>query len=147
MAVFSFLSFFRQAKKESAVWPFYQMVKLLMNQEPGKTLFPQFPIRYSYAILRSTMETKILNYRIIVEPDVRTGTNESCFTASCPTLGIADSGDTIEEAIANIKNGIKAWVEALAYDNQPVPVDHIEGSLVAFTSIKAPPHLHIVSSP
>jgi len=58
------------------------------------------------------METKVLNYRIIIEPDTRTGSNKSCYSGYCPTLGIADSGDTVEEAIANIKHGIEVWVES-----------------------------------
>lgn len=49
------------------------------------------------------MQTKVLNYRIIIEPDQETGTNKPGFTAYCPTLGIADDGDTVEEALKNIK--------------------------------------------
>ncbi len=60
------------------------------------------------------MEVKILNYRIIIEPDTRTGTDQPCYTATCSTLGISDSGDTIEEAIANIKQAIQVWIESLA---------------------------------
>ena len=84
------------------------------------------------------METKILNYRIIIEPDKRTGSNTSCYSAFCPTLGIADSGDTIEEAIENIKKGIEVWIESLAKDGEVVPTDRIEGSIVTYTAVKAP---------
>lgn len=89
------------------------------------------------------METNILNYRIIIEPDKRTGKGEPCFTAYCPTLGIADSGDTVEEATVNIRKAIQAWIKSLVQDNQPVPVDKVEGSLVSYTSIKAPAKLRI----
>lgn len=54
-------------------------------------------------------------------PDERTGTNESCFTAYCPTLGIADSGDTIEEALAEMREGIQCYLEALIRDGKKIP--------------------------
>ena len=47
------------------------------------------------------MEKQVLNYRIIIEPDKQTGTGKPGFTAYCPTLGVADDGDTIEEALQN----------------------------------------------
>jgi predicted RNase H-like HicB family nuclease len=46
---------------------------------------------------------KYLNYLIIVQPDKRTGAGEACYSVYCPNLGLADSGDTIEEAIDNMQ--------------------------------------------
>ena len=89
------------------------------------------------------METNVFNYRIIVEPDTRTGSNETCYTAFCPTLSIADSGDTIEEAIANIKNGIEVWIESLVKDGKEVPVDRIDQSIITFTSVNVPSNIRI----
>lgn len=91
------------------------------------------------------METKVLNYRIIIEPDKRTGSGETCFTAYCPTFGIADSGETIEDAIVNIKKAIEAWIGALIKDGEPVPIDRVENSIVTFTSIKAPANIRFAS--
>ena len=91
------------------------------------------------------METRVLNYRIIIEPDVRTGTNEPCYTAYCPTLGVADSADTLEEVRINIKKAIEVYIDSLVSDKQPVPTDQIEDSLVTFTSIKAPPHIRLAN--
>lgn len=77
------------------------------------------------------MEKIILNYRVIVEPDTRLGTNEKCFTALCPTLGIADDGDTLDEALANVKEGIRCYIEALAKEGQKVPApDNTEEGVV-----------------
>lgn len=76
------------------------------------------------------METKVLNYRIIIEPDERTGTNEPCFSAYCPTLGVADDGDTIDEAVINIKEAIQCRIEGLIADHEPVPMPDNEASLV-----------------
>lgn len=82
------------------------------------------------------MQTTVLNYRIIVEPDEYTGTNKACFNAYCPTLGVADGGDTIEEALKNVKGAIEAYVESLIEDKQPVPVDKPEKEIVANTQIQ-----------
>lgn len=82
------------------------------------------------------MDTNILNYRVIVEPDVRTGTNKPCYSAYCPTLGVADDGDTIDEAIKNIKEAIELYVEAMIEDGKEVPLDKVENSVI--TSIRIP---------
>ena len=62
------------------------------------------------------MQTTILNYRVIAEPDTQTGTDKPGFTALCPTLGVADDGDTVEETLTNIKGAIKAYVQSLIDD-------------------------------
>lgn len=82
------------------------------------------------------MQTTVLNYRIIVEPDERTGTNEPCYTAYCPTLGVADGGDTVEEALENVRGAIEAYVESLVEDELPVPVDKPELSFITATQVK-----------
>lgn len=87
------------------------------------------------------MRTKVLNYRIIVSPDKQTGTGKSGFTALCPTLGVADDGDTIEEALVNVRRAIKAYVASLVEDKQTVPVDKPERDIVTTTQIDAPPRL------
>jgi len=81
------------------------------------------------------METKVLNYRIIVEPDTQTGTKKSGYTAYCPTLGVADDGQTIEKAIENVRGAVKAYVESLIADNVSVPIDQPEKDFVTTTSV------------
>lgn len=90
------------------------------------------------------MEKYILNYRVIVEPDTRLGTNEKCFTAYCPTLGVADDGDTIDEALENIREGIQCHIEALVKDGEEVPrPDNLSEGVVSGVNIKlsTKPHL------
>lgn len=82
------------------------------------------------------MQTTVLNYRIVVEPDQYTGTNKPCYTAYCPTLGVADGGDTIEQALQNVQGAIEAYVENLVDDGLPVPVDNVDQSLVASAKIE-----------
>ena len=89
------------------------------------------------------MRTKALNYRIIVSPDTQTGTGKTGFTALCPTLGVADDGDTIEEALENVRGAIQVYIESLAEDNQPVPVDQPQQDIVTTTQVTAPPSLRL----
>lgn len=84
------------------------------------------------------MRTRVLNYRIIVTPDTQTGTGKKGYTALCPTLGVADDGDTIDKAIQSVKGAIQVFVDSLVEDNKPVPVDEPDQDLVTTTQIKAP---------
>jgi predicted RNase H-like HicB family nuclease len=85
------------------------------------------------------MQTNVLNYRIIVTPDKQTGTGKAGYTALCPTLGVADDGDTIDEAIQHVKGAIQVYVDSLVEDKQPVPVDDPGRDVVTTTQITAPP--------
>ncbi|MBU4210170.1 type II toxin-antitoxin system HicB family antitoxin [Patescibacteria group bacterium] len=84
------------------------------------------------------MQTQILNYRIIISPDTQTGTNKPGYTALCPTLGVADDGDTIEKALTNVKNAIQLYIDSLVEDNQPVPLDKPEQDIITTTQISTP---------
>lgn len=90
------------------------------------------------------MQTTVLNYRIVVEPDQYTGTNKPCYTAYCPTLGVADGGDTIEEAIGSVQGAIEAYVESLVDDGLPVPVDNVDQSLIASAKIEVQGNIQFV---
>lgn len=84
------------------------------------------------------MRTKILNYRIIIFPDKQTGTGKFGYTALCPTLGVADDGDTIDEALINVKGAIKIYVDSLVEDNKLVPIDNPEHDVVTTAQISVP---------
>ena len=92
------------------------------------------------------MEKVVLNYRVIIEPDKRTGSNEPCFTAYCPNLGIADDGDSIEEALSSIQEGIQCYLEALIKEGREVPPpDNIEEGFVTSTKVSLPKDVKIAS--
>ncbi len=84
------------------------------------------------------MQAKVLNYRIIITPDKQTGTGKAGYTAFCPTLGVADDGDTIDKALANVRGAIEAYVDSLVEDKEPVPVDYPEQDIVTTTQINVP---------
>jgi len=81
------------------------------------------------------MRTKVLNYRIIVSPDEQTGTGKPGFTAFCPTLGVADDGKSIEEALTNVKDAIQEYVDSLIEDKKEVPLDEPERDFVTTTQV------------
>ncbi|MBU1110611.1 type II toxin-antitoxin system HicB family antitoxin [Patescibacteria group bacterium] len=81
--------------------------------------------------------TKILNYRVILEKD-QTPKGKLVYSATCPTLGVFDYGDTIDEALTSIKDGIESMVAFLADQKEEIPVDRAEESMVTYTGIRVP---------
>ena len=57
------------------------------------------------------MQTQVLTYRIIVEPEKQG--KKTVYNAFCPTLGVADYGNFVEEVLESIKDGINLAVEYL----------------------------------
>ena len=78
----------------------------------------------------------ILDYRVIVKPDKRIGSNKPYYVASCPTLGIVDDGDTVKEALKNIRSLITFHLECLQKEGKEIPVDNPQKELVTNTQIQ-----------
>ena len=79
------------------------------------------------------MEKHILNYRVIIEPE-KIGKN-TVYNAYCPTLGVADYGDSVEEVLKSIKDGIHLAIECLMEENKEVPKDNINEQLITTVNI------------
>ena len=57
-----------------------------------------------------------MKYRIIIEQD-----EDGMFVAECPALpGCVSQGETREEAIENIKDAIRGYLESLKKHNEPI---------------------------
>jgi predicted RNase H-like HicB family nuclease len=57
---------------------------------------------------------------------------DNFWVAECPSLpGCISQGETREQAIANIKEAIDIYVNALEEDGLPVPTERFEALLVA----------------
>ncbi len=54
---------------------------------------------------------------------MRTGSGEPGFTAYVPALGIADGGDTVEEAFDNVRKLIAFHLESLRKEGLPLPAE------------------------
>jgi len=83
------------------------------------------------------MHRKVLNYRIIIEPE-KYDDGSSVYIAYCPTLGISDYGDTIESVLASIKDGVELAVDTLAKEKQEIPTDDIQEQIITSTMINVP---------
>ena len=58
-----------------------------------------------------------MKYRVIIEPD-----ESGWYVSQCPSLpGCISQGKTREEAIENIQDAIKGYLESLAKHNEPIP--------------------------
>ena len=88
------------------------------------------------------MEKKILNYRIIIEPE-KYENGSRVYVAYCPTLNISDYGDTVEEVLTSIKDGIELAVEHLAKAKKEIPVDNVEKQIITSAQITPPKNLKV----
>jgi len=80
------------------------------------------------------METKVLNYRVIVEKEpFRKG---FVYVAYAPTLGLSDFGKNIEEAVANLEKEIKLYLEALVKLGKPIPASDSEEYFVTTRKVE-----------
>ncbi|QQS39267.1 type II toxin-antitoxin system HicB family antitoxin [Candidatus Woesebacteria bacterium] len=83
------------------------------------------------------MQKSVLNYRVIIEPEKYPDGNK-VYNAYCPTLGIADYGDSIEEVMQSIKDGIELAIETLGKEGKEIPIDNVEEQIVTSAKVKIP---------
>jgi predicted RNase H-like HicB family nuclease len=58
-----------------------------------------------------------MRYRILIEQD-----EDGVFVAECPSLpGCISQGKTRKEALGNIQDAIKGYLESLKQHNEPIP--------------------------
>ena len=82
------------------------------------------------------MQTRILSYRIIIEPEKQG--KKTVYNAFCPTLGVADWGDSIDAVLKSIKDGIELALESLTEEGKEIPVDKVDREVVATAQVHAP---------
>ena len=80
------------------------------------------------------MDTKILNYRVIVEKEKQK--KGVAYVAYAPTLGISDFGETIEKAVKNIEKAIKLYLKTLIELKKSVPQPDAEEYFVTTRKIE-----------
>ena len=88
------------------------------------------------------MDTKVLDYRIIIEPE-KSADGSVVYVAHCPTLGISDYGDSVEEVMASIKDGIQLAVESLVSEKLEVPTDDVQDQIITTARVNFPMGLNI----
>ena len=82
------------------------------------------------------MRTQVLNYRIIIEPEKQG--KKVVYNAYCPTLGVADYGDSIDEVLKSIKDGIKLAIEYLSDEGKEIKIDNIKDQTVTTAEVELP---------
>ena len=87
---------------------------------------------------KTAQKQKYAEYRILITPDARTGSRTPCYTAHVPLLGIATSGDTVEEAFKNIKELISFHLEALRREGEVVPTEISAEEFIATARVAVP---------
>lgn len=83
------------------------------------------------------MKQKVTNYTVIIEKQKRVGSDEYCYMAFVPILGIATEADTIEEVEKEITSLIQFHIESLVEEGEVVPVE-TEHSLVTRSQVMIP---------
>lgn len=83
------------------------------------------------------MINTVLNYRIIIEPETYED-GSLVYVGTCPTLGISDYGDTIEDLLDSMKDGIQLAIETLQKDGEDVPQDDIQHQIITSTQVPMP---------
>ena len=83
------------------------------------------------------METHILNYRIIIEPE-KLKTGKIVYNALCPTLDVVDWGNSVEKATEHIKEAIECHVEFLVKHNRSIPNPDQQEFMITSTAISLP---------
>lgn len=79
------------------------------------------------------MQKQVLNYRIIIEPE-KMG-RKTVYNAYCPTLGLADYGDSIDQAFKNIQSLVKFHIESLLKDGLDVPSENTAEEVITSTKV------------
>ena len=79
------------------------------------------------------MQKHILNYRIIIEPEKMGG--KTVYNAYCPTLGLADFGNSVDETIQRIQSLIKFHIESLLEDGMDVPEENTAQEIITSAQV------------
>ncbi len=73
---------------------------------------------------------KVYDFKVLLEPDEETGG----YVVSCPVLpGCYTQGDTIDEALENIKEAILLCLEDIRAQNQSIP--DMSGVLISSVAV------------
>ncbi len=62
------------------------------------------------------MKQNVANYTVIIEQEYRSGTNDLCYSAYVPKLGISTDSDTLEKVQTEIQALIQFHLDSLAQE-------------------------------
>lgn len=91
------------------------------------------------------MKQKVLDYTVVIEKEVRSGTKIPCYTAYVPVLGIATEADTLDLVKKAIQEMMKFHLESLADEGEEIPVQK-ESSIITKLSTLLPRNAQIAAN-
>ncbi len=79
-----------------------------------------------------SMKAKVTNYTTVINREKRLGSEEVCYTAYVPVLGVATEANTVAEAKKAIQSLVNFHLEALAEEGVEVPVEESRPTVTTF---------------
>ncbi len=111
----------------------------LMNPIPESKSNNRSCVQHEIILKSFYMEKKILNYRIIIEKEKVDVKKQYVYNAYCPSLGVADYGKTIDEAIQRVTNLIKFHLDSLVETGYKVPVEREATTVITTVEVSTSP--------
>jgi len=78
------------------------------------------------------MKMEVTNYTTVINREKRLGTEEVCYTAYVPVLGVATEADTADEAKKAIEKLVNFHLESLADEGVEVPIESPRSLVTTF---------------
>ncbi len=88
------------------------------------------------------MKQNVANYTILIEKQKRTGSDQLCYTAFVPILGIATEAETINDVQKQIKSLIQFHIESLVEEGEEVPIESGQ-SIISKSQVNIPENAQI----
>ncbi len=73
-----------------------------------------------------------VNYTVVIEKEKRIGTDDTCYSAFVPTLGVATEADSLEEIQEEIKSLVQFHLESLVEEGEEIPVEQTPSFVTRF---------------
>jgi len=78
------------------------------------------------------------SFKVIIQKDVRAGTNDECYSSFVPELGISADGDSKEEVLASTKELIQFHLQCLSEEGEEIPLGNSANMFIVDMSIDLP---------
>ena len=81
------------------------------------------------------MKQRIANYTVLINKERRIGTNEDCYSASVPVLGIATDANSLEAVQKEIDSLIQFHLDSLIEEGEKIPVESAQTLITKYQTI------------
>ncbi len=81
------------------------------------------------------MSQPATNYTVLIEKEKRSGTEDICYTAFVPVLGIATEADSLDEVEKEVQSLIKFHLESLVEEGEEVPIENASSFVARYQTV------------